>query len=167
MDDDDIFLPNHFTLGIEALLNNPSYKVWRPGCYFFKNGHFDVEFKETDLHLEGSCILEYKFIKKVGFEINTSLEYNLKWLFEASRNNLLFNDPRNIPSFCCEYGQNNVFHISTHFYQNPNSSISDIENNIAKNKDFGEGKTLRPWDKDRLTAYFDTYFNLENFEAVD
>lgn len=168
MDDDDIFLPNHFSLGAEFLSKNFHYKVWRPGWHFLKSGMFDVELKKTIQNLEGSCIIDFAFLREVNFEINTSLKYNLKWLYEAMVRGVFYQENDKIePSFCCEYGQTDIFHISSYSFNNPTATLREMEKFITKIADYGEGELLEPWSKTKLLDYLELYFNLENFDEID
>lgn len=167
MDDDDIFLLKHFSRAISSLHENPRFKVWRPGYYFYKYGIYDVEYLPTNNNLEGSCVIRWDFLKEYGFEINTSLNYNLKWLHESIKQNLFFQETDCRPTFCCEYGQTDVIHISSFSQSNPYLNRIDIEKEITSFGDFGIGQTLEPWDKSSLDYFYRIYFDLDNFIEID
>lgn len=167
MDDDDIYLPNHFSRGIECLIKHKNYHVWKPGYYFLKTNPYDVEYRESDNNLEASCILHCSFLKEHGFNIGVLSGFHLSWLFAAEERKTIFLDNEQIiPTYCYEFDQVSVVHISSIVASNPELNREDINRIVKSIGDYGTGKILTPWDEKRLKLLFDVYFNIDNYEEA-
>lgn len=164
MDDDDIFLPKHFSTAIHCFEKSPSYKVWQPGHYFHKYSNSDVEYRKTDNYLEGSCVLEYNFLQEVGFGVGNSLEYNLHWYLEAVNRKVIYIDGMSAGTFCCEYGQQDVVHTSSFSEENPHLNRTTLNKEIQKINNYGIGEPLTPWSKEEIDFLFSFYFDIDNYE---
>jgi len=153
MDDDDFFLPHHFKMANNAFCNERNIKVWKPGMFFFMESS-GVTLMESNNNLEGSCVIERRFLDEAQFNLS-SLEYNLKWLRKASESNQLFVDTEIVtPSFCYDVSQSDVIHTGsfcTHFGENKEL----LEENIRRHGNYGSDK-LKPWE----TTFFEKYVNL-------
>ncbi len=162
MDDDDIYLPRHFSRAAEFFsADKAGYKVWKPGYYFFKRSLLDVEYLHSNNNLEASCIIDHSFLKKHGFEINASVTYNLRWLNAARRENLVFLDSKNIePSYCYEFSQGDLTHVS---HISDTFSKEQFDQRVNETSDFGKDESLIPWPPDQLQKFFDLYFDLDNY----
>lgn len=163
MDDDDVYLPSHFSQAHSVFLKNKNFKVWKPGYYFLKNGLFDVEYRKNDNYLEGSAIISHDFLKECGFELH-SLTYHHSWIKKSYQEKNICVDYKNtVPTYCYEIGQPDIVHLSMYCVKNPSSDKTDFDKTLNKIDDYGQGKVLRPWSDDKIKRYFDTYFNLDNF----
>lgn len=159
MDDDDIFLPNHFFRAEQIFVKHDHVKVWKPGKYFYKD--FDgITLGETDNNLEGACVIDRAFLVDTGFHLS-SLEYNLKWLNRASMTNSLFIDRDALPSFCYDVSQVDVVHTGG-FSSKFGDDKPTLEYLIQQNNNYGNEK-LTPWRQEVYAKYIDMFFNLEDY----
>lgn len=163
MDDDDIFLPHHYSTANKYFYENSKTKVWQPSHYFYKYSKFNVELRTVDNNLEGSCVIEFDYLKKIGFGVGNSLEYNLSWFLEAGRTNVLSNE-NSSPTFCCEYGQQDVIHTSIFSDDNPQLNRVDLNERLKQRGDFGQGQVLQQWSKSDFELFTQLYFDINNYD---
>lgn len=167
MDDDDIYLPDHYSRGVQSLVDTPGFSVWKPGYYFRKKGLYDVLLIKSDNNLEGSCIIKSSFLKEFGFQTGTSLTLHFPWLLNAKKRNKILLDERILnPTYCYETDQQDIIHTSAFSLKFPNLNKTEIDSLLKKIGNYGQGKILERWSDERIENYFKLYFDASNFEDV-
>lgn len=155
-DDDDIFLENHLSSGVNYLEINKEYEAWRKRYYFYKSGNDYIELLDANSYTEGACIIRKDFLNEIGFFLNTSLVYHHKWYFEAEGRGQFAVAEDLFPTFCIEAGQANVAHISG---LSSNDDLNTRNEVKQRSIDFGDGKKLIPWGEEMVKEYLDICFS--------
>lgn len=165
MDDDDIYLPNHFKDAMVVLKNNTEYIVWKPGRYFKKKSLIDIELFKSDNNLEGSCVIDYHYLQAMGFKENESLEVHFSWYKSSLKEKRLYLDHyQKCPSYCYDLSQQNLVHISSlaDYYEAGKEKIPIYEQK-KKTSNHGVGKKLTPWSANKFNEFIDLYFDVNNY----
>ncbi|SDE20329.1 hypothetical protein [Niabella drilacis] len=165
MDDDDFYLPGHFADSTSILNKQSEYNVWKPGRYFKKLGLEDVQLREADNDLEGSCVVRYNYLKKKGFSEQQSLEVHSCWYKSAVNEKCLFIDHTQAPpSYCCDLSHQNTIRISS-LANHYEAGIEMIRLYEQKEKpaNFGIGKNLTTWSDAKFNDFINFYFEVGSY----
>lgn len=155
-DDDDIFFENHLSQGMIFLQENPDFMVWRNRYYLYKLAEQSIEMVDSVTYTEGACIIEREFLDKIGFHLGTSLTYHHKWYLEAQRLDKFGIEQNILPTFCLEWAQQSVAHISSLAGYNDANTRNLVKSNST---DFGNGSKLVPWKNEIVKQYLQDYFS--------
>lgn len=147
MDDDDIFLPNHFSSGVAGLerakvVNDSSYVAYKPEKSYYRDPRGLHLMNNT---LEPSIFVERKHIEHYGFSPVTT-EQHLQWVVPLVTNNLIYADPVGEPTLIYNWGDTfQTFKTSGNFHD-PNN----FNNYRTHSRDHGD-QIITPAD---VTEYY-------------
>lgn len=147
MDDDDIYLPEHITKGVDGIKRAKKLgkKVYKPYYSYFKTSK-GIELQHNNM--EPSSFILTDYIKEKGFKL-TSVDYHDGWLQDAKDNNLLYIDPQGEPTFIYDWsGEFKVHKISGDMF-NP----ENFRNHLIYSGDHGDN-VLTPWNDSQIKPYY-------------
>lgn len=147
-DDDDIFLPNHVSKGVEGLLKGKK-TAYKPSRSYYRGGGKVVLVNNT---LEPSIFVRKSHVVKYGFS-NTTSDQHLKWV-QGLLPNDIFVDEVGTPTLCYNWGDS--FHT---FKTSGNSKNPDNFNNYRKSSlDHGD-RVITPLEEERCNVYYNLIKN--------
>lgn len=146
-DDDDIFLPNHLSEGIEGyeravasgrIAYKPiqSYYRHREGIALIGN------------NLEPSVFVDVQHIKKYGFSLTTT-EQHLQWFHPLLDENQILIDIEGIPTLVYNWGDNFPTFKTSGDYTN----VNNFDNYRNSSRDHGDG-VITPLQKSEVDRYY-------------
>lgn len=144
-DDDDIFLPNHISAGVNGLVDSGK-KAYKPKFSYYRSPN-KVEIVENTL--EPSIFVSSKHIKQWGFSETTTSQH-LQWLNPLLKEDQLFVDPKGISTLVYNWGDEFPTFKTSGNPDNPNN----FKNYRAMSNDFGDG-ILTPQPKDEFYKLLD------------
>lgn len=133
MDDDDIFLYNYVSQGVEGFnkAGEMGKVAYKPKKSFYKDSA-GLHFAENVF--EPSIFVDYEHVMNYGFN-QTNVDSHHKWLNPLVENDGIFVDPAGIPTFIYDWsGQIPTFKTSG----NPNNP-QNFQNYANWSKDVGDG----------------------------
>lgn len=147
MDDDDTYLPNHFSEGVKGFKRG-GVLAYKPLKSYFKG---DSDMRLDINTFEPSIFVDYNYLKATGcYPRSSKLHY--KWIEPLTKENLIFIDPKGLPTFIYDWsGIIPVFKIS-----GDEINPSNFSNHNNWSKDFGSG-ILEPITKEELLQYETKY----------
>lgn len=156
-DDDDIFLPNHITKGVDGLrrayidsTGNPKF-AYKPYHSYFRTSSGITLAHNT---LEPSIFVNANFIKEHGFHDTTSNQH-LKWVDALVRVGGVYQDPEGTPTLCYNWGDTDLVTYKTSGIPDGDASFKGYRKN---SQDHGDG-IVTPIS-DLQAQYFYNLFNL-------
>ena len=163
-DDDDIFLTNHISAGVEGLnkvkqLIDKKYIAYKPSRSFYRHAN-GIELMGNVL--EPSIFVEADHIKRYGFS-NTTTEQHWQWLNPLHHEQTLYQDDNGIPTLLYNWGDTNIptFKTSGDFH-NPNN----FNNYRNFSQDHGD-QIITPLSDDEVSKFYLEIFNwklINNFK---
>lgn len=147
MDDDDIYLPNHFSEGVKGFKKG-GLLAYKPLKSYFKG---EDGMKLDTNTFEPSIFVDYNYLKATGCHSRSSTLHH-KWIDPLIKQKQIFIDPEGKPTFIYDWsGVIPVFKISGNEV-NPNN----FKNHDQWSKDCGNG-ILTPISREELLAYETKY----------
>jgi len=148
-DDDDCILPNHAVEGIngfrEATFHNKlAYKPSQ--SYYYEGGKVSL----TSNVMEPSIFIDLGTLKKVGYNDTTS-DQHLKWVTYLTEDNLLYVDPRGVPTLLYEWGNSVPTFKTSGNPSNPNN----FQEYRHFSQDHGD-RIVTPWSKEKVKALYNS-----------
>ncbi|MFA5313828.1 MAG: glycosyltransferase family A protein [Methanomassiliicoccales archaeon] len=148
-DDDDLFLPWHISQGMQHILKENKV-AWMPEQSYFSYDGGKI-YKHATNSMEASVLVSIREVLKYGFS-NESGSEHLPWrrgLVDAEK---LDEHCSVTPfeSYAYIWGEPLAPHKTSGDLRNP----LNFENHKKYSDDFGEGKLLVPWAKERIDQYF-------------
>lgn len=154
-DDDDIFLPNHISEGVNGYMEASFFAklAYKPQKSYYRSPE-KIELVENTL--EPSMFLATRVLKEIGFQLTTS-DQHIKWVSYLQTNNLIFVDPEGEPTLIYNWGDTDIPTWKTSGDPaNPNNF-----NNYRKfSQDHGDG-IISPWPKKDVEIYYNQILNHE------
>jgi hypothetical protein len=143
-DDDDLFLPNHISEGVNGLRRGKKI-AYKPKKSYYRSSE-GVSLMENNL--EPSIFLKFSWLRKYGFSLTTT-EQHLQWLNPLEENNEIFVDPNGVPTLIYNWGDTNIatFKTSGDFH-NPNN----FQNYKKYSQDHGD-RIITPISKEEVQQY--------------
>ncbi len=145
-DDDDFFLPQHISLGVDGLKrgNSKAYKAKK--SIFLQKGLKPIL---TENVMEPSIFVMKEHVQKYGYGQETSAQH-LQWVEPLIKEGQLFADPEGIPTLAYNWNAlgETVFKTSGD-PKNPNN----FTNYHRYSQDFGQG-TLSPVSKQEIEIFY-------------
>lgn len=116
-DDDDLYLPNHITKGVEGYLKG-GLKAYKPIKSWFKTQGGKLELVNNTL--EPSIFVELKHVKDKGFSPETTAQH-LQWVNPLVYDQEIFVDPDGTPTYICDWSQEIATFKTSGDPNNPNN----------------------------------------------
>lgn len=110
MDDDDIFLPNHISNGVEGLKramlrSDRPYKAYKPSKAYFRHSAGITEVEGNTM--EPSIFVLASHIREYGFSLKTT-EQHLQWVHPLVGDGTIFVDPEATSTLIYNWGDNSI-----------------------------------------------------------
>lgn len=154
-DDDDIFLPNHISEGINGLDRGGfgipgGFIAYKPERSYYRHpGGLEL----MGNNLEPSVFVSADHIRENGFHLTTS-DQHLKWFNSLLQEGLMFIDPNGTPTMIYNWGDTDIPTFKTSGNSNhPNN----FENYRSFSQDHGDGM-ITPWSKEQVEKYYDLVY---------
>ena len=146
MDDDDQYIPNHITEGINGYLRAKLQKkiAYKPKYSYFK---YDGKISVTENTLEPSIFVESSHIKEWGFSDKTT-EQHLQWVDPLVKENKILVDAYGKPTLIYDWSSPTPTFKTSGDPNNP----ENFNNYRNFSKDFGDG-ILSPLSKKEMEKY--------------
>lgn len=150
MDDDDIFLPNHFKEGVSGYTKGSlsGKKAYKPAKSWFKTENhcrLDSNVLEPSIFVNLMHLLEYGYRE-------TNADSHHQWLTPLIVNNQIFIDPTGMPTFVYDWsGEIPVWKTSG----DPNNP-KNFENYTNYSKDYGD-QIITPISLEQLKKHYDVF----------
>lgn len=155
-DDDDIFLPQHISRGVDGLIRGyktfgKNYLAYKPFHSYFRTSHGISLAHNT---LEPSIFVNADFLKDVGFYDITSRQH-LKWVEELVRRGAVYQDAAGEPTLCYNWGDHDLYTYKT----SGNPDLEVAFNEYRKHsQDHGDG-VIDPMSQVRVQDLYNLFNN--------
>lgn len=151
-DDDDIFLPNHITEGVEGLqcAQMLKKKAYKPAKSYYRHPGGIQLMSNT---LEPSIFIEASHIKQYGYSTTTT-DQHLQWVNPLVYENLISVDENGKPTLVYNWGDTDIPTFKT-------SGNAGHPNNFKNYRDFSRDhgdQVLVPWPKESVQKYYDLVY---------
>lgn len=143
-DDDDIFLPSHFSEGEKGVIRGGK-KAYKPEKSYFYCGN---EVSLTSNVLEPSWFVDANVIKSVKFR-SESKQHHMDWVHWLIGNNQVFVDPTGPSTLGYVWGS----HEKPIYHASGDGTPRSFENFREKENDHGDG-IITPWTRDQLEKIY-------------
>jgi hypothetical protein len=151
-DDDDIFLPNHITAGVEglkaALIGNK--KAYKPARSYYRHPGGLQLMSNT---LEPSIFVTAAHLRECGYHDSTS-DQHLKWVDPLVYGNEILVDELGTPTLVYNWGDTDIPTFKT------SGNAGDI-NNFQNYRNFSQDHgdfCITPWSKEQVQKYYDLVY---------
>jgi hypothetical protein len=153
-DDDDIFLPNHITEGVEglhrAIQNDSKIVAYKPAQSYYRHPGGIQLMSNT---LEPSIFVEADHIRTYGYS-NTTTDQHLQWVNPLVYEQKIYVEKDGTPTLIYNWGDTDIPTFKT----SGNAGHPNNFNNYRDfSKDHGDG-ILTPWSKESVQKYYDLVY---------
>jgi hypothetical protein len=128
-DDDDLFLSDHISKGIEGYMRCGKL-AYKPRFSWF---YHEKGIQLMGNNLEPSIFINTQFLKEQGYFPDKNVSHHLKWLGELQRSNQICVDQEGKPTFIYTWGIDPVFKTS-----GAGETLNNFNNYREYSKDFGD-----------------------------
>lgn len=151
-DDDDIFLPNHISEGVEGLkiAQGINKKAYKPAKSYYRHPGGIQLMSNT---LEPSIFTEADHIRKYGYSTSTT-DQHLQWVNPLVYGNMIAVDEHGKPTLIYNWGDTDIPTFKT-------SGNAGHPNNFKNYRDFSRDhgdQVLIPWSKESVQKYYDLVY---------
>lgn len=148
-DDDDIFLPNHISEGVEGLICAQliQKKAYKPAKSYYRHPGGIQLMSNT---LEPSIFTEADHIRKYGYSTTTT-DQHLQWVNPLVYGNMILVDDNGKSTLIYNWGDTDIPTFKT-------SGNAGHPNNFKNYRDFSRDhgdQVLIPWSKENVQKYYD------------
>lgn len=145
--DDDYFLPNHISKGVEGLLKSPGMMGYKPYWSWYR-GELEKAVPTANT-MEPSIFMWKEFVDLHKYEDN-SVNFHNGWLTPITVNNLINIDMDGAPTYVYDWsGESPAWKLSGSGYDN----AENFNNSQGFEKDYGDG-VLRPLGEEVMNFYY-------------
>lgn len=151
-DDDDIFLPNHITAGVEGLKTAiaGNKKAYKPARSYYRHPGGLQLMSNT---LEPSIFVTADHIREYGYFESTS-DQHLKWVNPLVYGNEILVDEIGSPTLIYNWGDTDIPTFKT---SGNAGDINNFQNYRNFSQDHGD-RIVTPWSKDKVQKYYDLVY---------
>jgi hypothetical protein len=148
-DDDDVFLPNHFTEGEQGYLRG-NKKAYKPKYSFF---WCNDDIVKTNNVLETSWFVNAEIIKKYRFRSESKL-HHFNWVDWLTASQEVFVDGTGPSTMACTWG----VHEKPLYHSSGDPTSNNFENFRKHELDHGD-QIITPWSIEKLSAVYAKFNN--------
>lgn len=147
-DDDDLFLPNHISEGVEGLLRAREKEkiAYKPERSYYR---YPGGIQLMGNNLEPSVFVLLSHIQKHGYSLTTS-DQHMPWFNSLLSENLMLVDPHGPPTLIYNWGDVDIPTFKTSGNAGHPNNFDNYRN---FSKDHGDG-ILTPWSKESIQKYY-------------
>lgn len=151
-DDDDIFLPNHISEGVEGLHRanmgvDMFYQAYKPERSYYRHSR-GVELMGNNL--EPSVFVTLGHLREYGYHDNTENQH-MKWFQPLLEEQTMFIDPVGSPTLVYNWGDTDIPTFKT---SGNAGHINNFQNYRNFSQDHGD-RVITPWTKEQVQKYYD------------
>jgi len=144
-DDDDLFLPEHITMGVGGLITYGK-QAYKPAKSWYRHSG-GIELMNNTL--EPSIFVKTMFLRKYGFRDTTS-DQHLSWVNALVEQKEIYTDPEGWPTLIYNWGD---VHIPTFKTSGDAGNPHNFDNYRAFSIDHGD-QMIRPLNREKLEFYY-------------
>jgi len=163
-DDDDLFLPNHITEGVNGYLRgwggeyNEGFKAYKPQFSWFRH---PLGIDKMSNNLEPSIFIEAIYLKNHGYKLTTT-DQHYGWYQPLLEEQALFVDPNGIPTLVYNWGDTNIPTFKT---SGAAGNPDNFNNYRAFSRDHGD-RFISPWPEGKLAPYYQEVYRERDFKII-
>jgi hypothetical protein len=151
-DDDDIFLPNHISEGVEGLHRanmgvDMFWKAYKPEKSYYRHPH-GIELMGNNL--EPSVFVEFAYLKEYGYHDNTENQH-MKWFQPLLEQQRMYIDRSGAPTLIYNWGDTDIPTFKT---SGNAGHINNFQNYRNFSQDHGD-HVITPWTYQQVQKYYD------------